>query len=242
MLAFETSAAGVKAAAATRAPMKILFAGWNASAKTAVDLFVAEAPHGSEVTILASAKSIPPDEMASLRSSKNCKVKHVVGSHVKNADLRRAGAATHGATLLRRTGSHTTAFAFCELHSSRTFSPRRRLPPSRPTASVCLSLHRIPRRAASLATNATQRALNRPMRRSTDRRVDPARPSVASRRLTPSCEPTQTSSSRFRTTRSRTRRKTRASSRRSFRRTASHRSSRRRATTRTSRCLGSWRR
>ena len=76
-----------------------------------------------------------------------------------------------------RTGSHTTAFAFCERRSLRTFSPRR-LPPSRPTASVCLSLHRIPRRAASLATNATQRALNRPMRRSTDRRVDPARPSL----------------------------------------------------------------
>ena len=155
MLAFETSAAGVKAAAATRAPMKILFAGWNASAKTAVDLFVAEAPHGSEVTILASAKSIPPDEMASLRSSKNCKVKHVVGSHVKNADLRRAGAATHGATL------HVVALVPIRPRSRFVnFIPRglslrddASLLPDRPLPSVCLF---IASRAAPLPSRRTR--------------------------------------------------------------------------------------
>lgn len=66
-------------------PLNLLFAGFGDETPIAVELVTEMAPLGSVVTILA--ENIPPDDMRSLRSTKNCKLKVMKGVPTSHRDL-----------------------------------------------------------------------------------------------------------------------------------------------------------
>ena len=68
--------------------VRILFAGWNSETMVALNLAQSMAPAGSEITILSD--SIPPREMAELRSTSKCKLRLLHGVPTSYVDLERA--------------------------------------------------------------------------------------------------------------------------------------------------------
>jgi len=68
--------------------VRILFAGWNSETMVALNLAQSMAPVGSEITILSD--SVPPREMAELRSTSKCKLRLLHGVPTSYVDLERA--------------------------------------------------------------------------------------------------------------------------------------------------------